>query len=151
MNVIIVDEDCTITSLIEPGGCQSHGQQRISVMTSASVASLPSFSLTMYLSLSPPCISTTCIYLPCINLHVSLYFVCIYLVSLSLSLSLSPVYLSLVSISLVSLYLVSIYLVSLSLVPLYLCDTDLLYLPRELRSSSISAWCCSSKVSIDFG
>ena len=32
-----------------------------------------------------------------------------------------------------------------------LCDTDLLYLPRELRSSSISAWCCSSKVSIDFG
>ena len=31
------------------------------------------------------------------------------------------------------------------------CHTDLLYLPRELRSSSISAWCCSSKVSIDFG
>ena len=30
-------------------------------------------------------------------------------------------------------------------------NTDLLYLPRELRSSSISAWCCSSKVSIDFG
>ena len=80
MSVIIIDEDCTITNLIVPGtgGCQSHGQQKVSVMTSASVCCNTSFSLS-------------------------------------------------------------------------LCDTDLLYLPRELRSSSISAWCCSSKVSIDFG
>ena len=54
MSVIIIDEDCTITNLIVPGtgGCQSHGQQKVSVMTSASVYCNTSFSLSLYVTLT---------------------------------------------------------------------------------------------------
>ena len=146
MNVIIVDEDCTIKFDCTGTKRMSESRAAKSQCYDLCLCCHTSFLLTHYVSLSLSPLYLSPFY------HFYIYH--LYLSPLCLS--------TLYDFSLNWIgnnpgrktYTVSLVSPCISLpciTPVPLCYTDLLYLPRELRSSSISAWCCSSKVSIDFG